>query len=1085
MDHNSAVEAQGAAGGKDHDSIHEETDQYGPIHPAPKPLPSTPIKVIPRVRKCGAAHYKNKFSPNENLYAVDVLESELPDAGPQLEDELKLRQVFPRKRSKDKVKTANLKLASMQKPRTQGFHFGPSGRMFVLRIRIQSPAILRIMSRIMTAGEETWETKPRTFLRPFSALLYYHARIREVLAGLQERWGGSSEGTLEPLHAGTRTPSSMAAESEHDGPTGRLAVDDCPDALADLRAYVRFMDEEVVDFYTQFDHLSSDVGNTPAKVRFQDLYYLFRVGELIFRPVGTGANKELGDRGLGNRTWRCYGTRPPTWTKQRTMPGADHRNYAGEEDGEITSFGVECYCIDYTGEEFCVITETFEIQPFKGEKPIKSLKVFPFRFADNHKEYSRLSLDLARRFLQSTKVRHGAYNGWSITKTTKGGPTTDVEGNELRRPEFIDSEVIVDFVEAFQTCPAWKPEAVVVKPEEPIPKQITDEFSICWWSDGDRTKLVRETSEILVLGVGVTTHERNANLSPDNPSRDKFLVRIRENDRDGKPTTEADLCQDESSPRCDLPLIVSRVFAYVLRDRKFAQLDIGRLSFVKKSSDAFQYLKIKQDHKTIIQSLVEQHFARKSSDRQGGGVDISSIDLIKGKGKGLFILLHGVPGVGKTATAEAIAAANGKPLFPITCGDLGLTPTEVEAALLRIFRLADTWNCVLLLDEVDTFFSQRARGDAVLAKNAVVSVFLRVLEYYDGLLFLTTNRPGAIDEAFKSRIHLKLYYPSLTLNQTMEIWEMNIERLEKIEQERCVATNGKAEPLKIMKKAILRFAEEKFASQKGTRWNGRQIRNAFQVASSLAHYDSRKHDKSPRLTVSHFDMIHSVTEDFDMFMHETIGKTDAEQAFERGDRADHWEATSHQEVDYYGGGGGGGRESDSGPPPPQPRSPRPGFGDGRRRRSSFNRSPSRGLGSGGGRPSGGGGGGGGGIFANSGSSAAAGQQRPQQLAGFRNPSIEVTDTRGGAGTPRDYFSRGRRDSERSEPNEDSYLSPPFGGGGGRINPLLSGDSGWRGGASSGSRKHVRDRSESKDAQRQGRSKRPKSDSDEEEDEVSE
>ncbi len=80
-----------------------------------------------------------------------------------------------------------------------------------------------------------------------------------------------------------------------------------------------------------------------------------------------------------------------------------------------------------------------------------------------------------------------------------------------------------------------------------------------------------------------------------------------------------------------------------------------------------------------------------------------------------------MPGVGKTATAEAVAQANGKPLFPITCGDLGLTPEKVESALNRIFRLANNWDCVLLLDEVDTFFSQRSRGDATLTKNALVS----------------------------------------------------------------------------------------------------------------------------------------------------------------------------------------------------------------------------------------------------------------------------------------------------------------------------------------------------------------------------
>jgi SpoVK/Ycf46/Vps4 family AAA+-type ATPase len=87
----------------------------------------------------------------------------------------------------------------------------------------------------------------------------------------------------------------------------------------------------------------------------------------------------------------------------------------------------------------------------------------------------------------------------------------------------------------------------------------------------------------------------------------------------------------------------------------------------------------------------------------------------------LFILLHGAPGVGKTATAEAFAQASGKPLFAITCGDLGLTPNEMEFALQRIFRLANTWDCVLLLDEVDTFFSQRSKGDATLTKNVLVS----------------------------------------------------------------------------------------------------------------------------------------------------------------------------------------------------------------------------------------------------------------------------------------------------------------------------------------------------------------------------
>lgn len=121
-------------------------------------------------------------------------------------------------------------------------------------------------------------------------------------------------------------------------------------------------------------------------------------------------------------------------------------------------------------------------------------------------------------------------------------------------------------------------------------------------------------------------------------------------------------------------------------------------------------------------------------------------------------------------------------------------------------------------------------------------MFLRALEYYNGVLFLTTNRVGTIDEAFKSRIHLSLYYPPLSCNQTLEIFDMNIRRLKEIEATR-VATQAKLdenEPhdqptLEIDERRIMQFAKMHFESHLDSqRWSGRQIRNAFQVAYSLA-----------------------------------------------------------------------------------------------------------------------------------------------------------------------------------------------------------------------------------------------------------
>ncbi len=132
-----------------------------------------------------------------------------------------------------------------------------------------------------------------------------------------------------------------------------------------------------------------------------------------------------------------------------------------------------------------------------------------------------------------------------------------------------------------------------------------------------------------------------------------------------------------------------------------------------------------------------------------------TLSVGKKKNKGLIILLHGVPGVGKTSTAETVAEATGRPLLPITSGDLGEKASDIERSLEQVFTNAYRWGCVLLLDEAEVFLASRNLED--LQRNAMVSVFLRALEFYSGILFLTTNRVGTIDEALKSRIDLSLY----------------------------------------------------------------------------------------------------------------------------------------------------------------------------------------------------------------------------------------------------------------------------------------------------------------------------------------
>ncbi|KAF1843475.1 uncharacterized protein K460DRAFT_407828 [Cucurbitaria berberidis CBS 394.84] len=94
-------------------------------------------------------------------------------------------------------------------------------------------------------------------------------------------------------------------------------------------------------------------------------------------------------------------------------------------------------------------------------------------------------------------------------------------------------------------------------------------------------------------------------------------------------------------------------------------------------------------------------------------------------------------------------------------------PEQVEKYLESVLHLGNIWDCVVLLDEADVFLKEREIAD--LARNALVSIFLSVLEYYDGILILTSNRVGTFDEAFKSRISLALLYPNFTKSQRCRI----------------------------------------------------------------------------------------------------------------------------------------------------------------------------------------------------------------------------------------------------------------------------------------------------------------------------
>lgn len=149
-------------------------------------------------------------------------------------------------------------------------------------------------------------------------------------------------------------------------------------------------------------------------------------------------------------------------------------------------------------------------------------------------------------------------------------------------------------------------------------------------------------------------------------------------------------------------------------------------------------------------------------------ISVFTGDIIEGKSAGNVILARGRPGVGKTLTAEVYAEVIGKPLYSIHTGSLGITADLVRQNLEEIFERAKRWDGVLLLDEADVFVLERGFE---LDQNAIVAEFLRTLEYYDGLLFLTTNRIDGVDEAILARCAAVIDYLPPNAEHARQIWQ--------------------------------------------------------------------------------------------------------------------------------------------------------------------------------------------------------------------------------------------------------------------------------------------------------------------------
>lgn len=249
-----------------------------------------------------------------------------------------------------------------------------------------------------------------------------------------------------------------------------------------------------------------------------------------------------------------------------------------------------------------------------------------------------------------------------------------------------------------------------------------------------------------------------------------------------------------------LDMVWPMVVGFSLEAKAWGDILVDGLEDIQFSQDIFDRLVLPENRKRMVKALVRHSTT-------------SFQDLVQGKGEGTVFLLYGPPGVGKTLTAEAIAELLHKPLYSLSMGTLGTTPGELEQRLGEIMNLAAKWDALILLDEADSFLETRSANSS-LERNAMVSVILKLVEYFSGILFLTSNRIDSLDPAFQTRITLALRYEELSLEARTKVWTNLMIK----SGFQAALDEGTIDPVGLAKTVL----------------NGREIKNALRLAMALA-----------------------------------------------------------------------------------------------------------------------------------------------------------------------------------------------------------------------------------------------------------
>lgn len=552
--------------------------------------PTQVIAVKPEARLFEFDRFKNRYSEKDHQFCVEALVG-CSDFLGAIEDELSLRgERAPHRNALPQLTY--------------------TGDMIV-QVRIQSLAVLNIISKVSGAS---WNGRVRcTFARPFALFIRTLGDIRSELERLETKW--ESRVVPETIHCEARESTEEPLEDRYE-------------TLLELRCYVDFVKQHILPPYQRYDNLERPEARS---VHYTDLWYLFRVGQLVYVPKFTG--DEPTPLSATQGVFRVRGIWRPDTSSH--WPVKRERREGATSPRRL--FKLKLYSIDHNGETYGPYFRSIEIPIFTGFQNVDSLPVFPLCCYSDYSATAKMLQQIGQDFLDRIAKKHIHYRGWTIICDLAGGPLHDAERQLLKHPQYIESDLIVDFKEAFQNIPNWRPS---------LPRKRTrsshwllgeDKMPIMQWTtnENQRIEKVSTFAELVQETDGIDQGDYNSQLA-----NDKFLGA-------------------QKSPKFqieDLMLLPKRLFAYALRDRRFHQVDVRftRLPDAAEGSP-FDSLLISDEHRKIIRAAVMSHFQNKLVDERSEDPHMSmNQDFIQGEGKGLVILLHGAPGVGKTGESYSV-----------------------------------------------------------------------------------------------------------------------------------------------------------------------------------------------------------------------------------------------------------------------------------------------------------------------------------------------------------------------------------------------------------------------------------------------